>query len=232
MDGTFIAALLGMFIQMFSALFPVINPPGMALIFLSMTGRASRAQRADLARRIGLYAFIVVMVSYYIGAFILSFFGISVPVLRVAGGIVLAASGWRLLNESRASNEAEEPAVRQNASELERLVFYPLTMPITTGPGTISVTIALGATHPMKLPFMLGALAAGAAVAASIYLCYRYADRIEGALGKTGAEALSRLFAFILICVGVQILWTGFSELWMSLAAGQGAPIDQGAPIE
>ena len=212
-------ASLSSFIQVFAALFPVINPPGMALIFLSMTGRASRAQRADLARRIGLYAFAVVMVSYYIGAFILSFFGISVPVLRVAGGIVLAASGWRLLNESRAANEAEEPAVRQSASDLERLVFYPLTMPITTGPGTISVAIALGASHPMKLPFMLGALAAGAAIASSIYLSYRFADRIEGALGKTGSEALSRLFAFILICVGVQILWDGFSELWTSLPA-------------
>jgi len=214
-----VPASLSSFIQVFAALFPVINPPGMALIFLSMTGRASRAQRADLARRIGLYAFAVVMVSYYIGAFILSFFGISVPVLRVAGGIVLAASGWRLLNESRAANEAEEPAVRQSASDLERLVFYPLTMPITTGPGTISVAIALGASHPMKLPFMLGALAAGAAIASSIYLSYRFADRIEGALGKTGSEALSRLFAFILICVGVQILWDGFSELWTSLPA-------------
>jgi len=140
-------------------------------------------------------------------------------VLRVAGGLVLAASGWRLLNESRAVNEAEEPVVRQSATDLERLVFYPLTMPITTGPGTISVTIALGASHPMKLPFMLGALAAGTAIAASIYLSYRFADRIEGALGKTGAEALSRLFAFILICVGVQILWDGFSELLGSLPA-------------
>jgi len=216
MDGTLVSTLLSMFIQMYSALFPVINPPGMALIFLTLTRRANRQQRADLARRIGLYALIVVMLSYYIGTFILKFFGISVPVLRVAGGMVLMAAGWKLLNESR-SAEGEEAAVSGNAGDLVRMAFYPLTMPLTTGPGTISVAIALGASHPMKLPFMLGALAAGTAIAASIYLSYRFADRIEGALGKTGAEALSRLFAFILICVGVQILWDGFSVLWTGL---------------
>jgi len=209
---------LKLFIQMFAALFPVINPPGMALIFLTLTRRASREQRADLARRIGLYAFLVIVVSYFIGTFILRFFGISVPVLRVAGGIVLVASGWRLLNESR-SGEETEPAARNTASDLARLAFYPLTMPITTGPGTISVTIALGATQPDRPLLILAALAAAATIAATIYLCYRYADRIEGALGQTGSEALSRLFAFILICIGVQILWDGFSELWTSLPA-------------
>jgi multiple antibiotic resistance protein len=102
------------------------------------------------------------------------------------------------------------------------MAFYPLTMPITTGPGTISVAIALGAILPREIPVMLAALAASVAISAAVYLCYRYADRIEGRLGRTGSEALSRLFAFILICIGVQIFWNGFSELWGSLPHGKG----------
>jgi multiple antibiotic resistance protein len=215
MPVAFVSAFLKMFVQMFAALFPVINPPGMALIFLALTRSASQAQRTELAKRIGVYAFFVVSVSYHIGAFILGFFGISVPVLRVAGGIVLALSGWRLLNESRSEGGAELGGV--TSANIAQIAFYPLTMPITTGPGTISVAIALGASHAEKLPNIMGALAGSMAIAASIFFCYRYADRIEGALGQTGSDVLSRLFAFILICIGVQLLWGGFAELWSGL---------------
>jgi len=216
MPIAFVSAFLKMFIQMFAALFPVINPPGMALIFLALTRSASRDQRTDLAKKIAVYAFFVVGLSFFIGTFILGFFGISVPVLRVAGGIVLALSGWRLLNESRSGNNADLGA-GVTPGNLAQIAFYPLTMPITTGPGTISVSIALGASQTNKVPGMLGALAGCVAISASIFLCYRYADRIEGALGQTGSDVLSRLFAFILICIGVQLLWGGFSELWTGL---------------
>jgi multiple antibiotic resistance protein len=216
MPIAYLSSFLKMFVQMFAALFPVINPPGMALIFLAMTRSAGREQRTILAKRIAFYAFLIVIISYHIGSFILGFFGISVSVLRVAGGLVLAASGWRLLNETRGKTDADL-GVGVTPANLATIAFYPLTMPITTGPGTISVTIAFGASQPLKLPIMLGALAASAAIAASIFLCYRYADRIEGALGQTGSDALSRFFAFILICIGVQLLWNGFSELWSGL---------------
>jgi len=138
------------------------------------------------------------------------------PVLRVAGGIVLASSGWRLLNETRSGSDTGVD-VGGGSGDWVQMAFYPLTMPVTTGPGTISVTIAMGAILPKTLPVMLGSLAASVTISAAIYLCYRYADRIEGRLGKTGSEALSRLFAFILVCIGVQILWNGISELWGSL---------------
>jgi multiple antibiotic resistance protein len=219
MPIAFASAFLKMFMQMFAALFPVINPPGMALIFLTMTRSASRAHRNDLAKRISFYSFLVVTLSYYIGALILGFFGISVPVLRVAGGMVLAASGWRLLNESRSGRDAQL-GIETDPGNLAQIAFYPLTVPITTGPGTVSVAIALGASHVENVPSMLGALAASAAIAGSIFLCYRYADRIEGAVGQTGSDALSRLFAFILICIGVQLLWGGVSELWSGLPQG------------
>jgi multiple antibiotic resistance protein len=188
----------------------------MALLFIAMTRRASRTQRTFLAGRIAFYAFLIINVSYYVGRFILEFFDISLPVLRVAGGIVLASSGWRLLNETRSASDAGVE-VGGSSGDWIQMAFYPLTMPVTTGPGTISVTIAMGAILPKTIPVMLGSLAASVAISAAIYLCYRYADRIEGRLGKTGSEALSRLFAFILVCIGVQILWNGISELWGSL---------------
>ena len=211
---------LSNFSHVFAALFPVINPPGMALLFLTMTRKASRAQRTVLAGRIAFYALLTITVAYYAGTFILEFFDVSLPVLRVAGGIVLASSGWRLLNETRSGSDADVE-VGGGAGDWARLAFYPLTMPITTGPGTISVTIAMGAILPKKIPVMLGALAASLAIAATIYLCYRYADRIEGRLGQTGTEVLSRFFSFILVCIGVQILWNGLSELLGSLLPAQ-----------
>jgi len=211
-----VSGSLNGFFQVFSALFPVINPPGMALLFLVLTRRATRDRRTALAKRIALYSLLVVGISYFVGKFILIFFGISLSVLRVAGGMVLVSSGWRLLNETRTQGETNVD-VGGASGDLERIAFYPLTMPITTGPGTISVSIALGATLPLTIPVMLGVLAAIVMIAASIYFCYRYSDRIEGALGQTGSEALSRLFAFILICIGVQILWDGISELLSSL---------------
>lgn len=211
---------LDSFIQVFAALFPVINPPGMALLFLAMTRGSTRDRRAALSRRIAFYSLLVIGVAYFIGKFVLVFFGISLPVLRVAGGLVLASTGWRLLHATRAGGE-NEVDVRGASGDLARIAFYPLTMPITTGPGTISVAIALGASQSVTIPVMLGVLAASVTIAATIFLCYRYADRIEGALGQTGSEALSRLFAFILICIGVQILWDGFSVLWTSLQANE-----------
>ena len=217
MPGVFVSAFFKMFVQMFAALFPVINPPGMALIFLALTRDANRAQRTDLAKRVAFFSFLIVSVSYHVGAFILGFFGISVPVLRVAGGIVLAASGWRLLNESRSKGDTD-PAIGVTPQNLAQIAFYPLTMPITTGPGTISIAIAMGATQSAKAPIILGALAASAAIAMSIFLCYRYADRIEGALGQTGSDVLSRLFAFILVCIGIQLVWNGVAELVGSLS--------------
>ena len=202
--------------QVFASLFPVINPPGMALLFIAMTRRAGRTQRTVLAGRIAFYAFLIITVAFYVGTFILNFFDISLPVLRVTGGIVLAAAGWRLLNETRSASDTGLE-VGGGSGEWVQMAFYPLTMPITTGPGTISVTIALGAILPKTIPVMLGALAASVTISAAIYLCYRFADRIEGRLGQAGSEALSRLFAFILVCIGVQIVWNGISELWGSL---------------
>jgi multiple antibiotic resistance protein len=203
----------------FAALFPIINPPGTAMIFYASTRYRSREQRAMLAKWIAIYAFLIINASLYIGGYVLQVFGVSVPVLRVAGGIVVTATAWKLLNAQ--GQGADEPAQSPRGDDLRASAFYPLTMPLTTGPGTIAVTIALGGGRPQDPGvvgwFVVGALLATIAIAALIYVCYRYADRVESAIGATASDAIARLFAFILMCIGIQIGWAGISELLASL---------------
>ena len=217
------------FLLVFLSLLPIVNPPGSALLFLAITRRGTRELRTTLARQIAIYAFLIMIIAVYVGAHVLALFGISVPVLRVAGGIVLALSGWRALDAPR-DPDGTRANLADDTRELEGMAFYPLTMPLTAGPGTVAVAIAVG-THGSGEPSvdglqrtvgqiissMAGALLAALSIAALIYLCYRYADRIERAFGERGSDALGRLFAFILICIGIQILWVGFAELWGTL---------------
>jgi len=208
-----------LFLLVFAAAFPIVNPAGSALIFLDITRHAEPRLREELARRIAFYSFFVLNASLFIGSYVLAFFGISVPALRVAGGIVVAAAGWKFLQEheqeSAAGGSIEERVSRE---DYLAMAFYPFTMPITTGPGTISVMIALGTSHATHDPlqhrftFDLAALAANAALALLVYLCFAFADRAQRILGNTGSTILLRLSAFILFCIGVQILWSGLSE--------------------
>jgi multiple antibiotic resistance protein len=210
------------FLLVLAALFPIVNPPGSALMFLSLTRRASDEARRVLARRIAVNAFFVMIGSLLLGAFILNLYGISVPVLRVAGGIVVAVSGWKLLNEG-SHKEAQEPAADTEAEYLGQS-FYPLTMPLTTGPGTIAVMISLGFTQSpfgdlgsRHVRFLMISILVAAVMAAMIYVCFAYAGKVEKLLGKGGTDIAVRLSAFILFCLGVQILWTGASELLKTL---------------
>jgi multiple antibiotic resistance protein len=214
-----IQEILNSLALIFAGLFPIINPPGTSLIFYSMTRRASRAERAELARRIALYAFLILNASLYFGAYVLVIFGISVPILRVAGGIVVTLMGWKLLNAADSEQaDLEKPAKGEG---LIKASFYPLTMPLTTGPGSIAATIALGAgrtgTGEQWLSFGIGASLATILISGLVYVCYRFADRVERALGETASDAIARLFAFILMCIGIAIFWAGFSELVLEL---------------
>ncbi len=146
----------------------------------------------------------------------LNFFGISLGALRVGGGIVVAFAAWRLLmaaeQEHARKQEAADPGERT-----DDIAFFPLTMPLTTGPGTISVAIALASQRPASgagtLRFFLGVSLAALAMAVLIWIAYREADRLVASLGQTGARIFSRLAAFLLLCIGVQIVWTGVEAL-------------------
>jgi multiple antibiotic resistance protein len=181
--------------------------------------------RAAVSRWVAIYAFSIVAASLYVGAYVLSFFGISIPVLRVAGGIVVSMSGWRMLNEPDATEQrrSEAPSYpRSIDAPPSRLAFYPLTMPLTTGPGTISVAISLGAGRPRgfqaaTLSFFVETLAATALLAVIIYVFYRHSAGLAKLIGPTGTPIVVRLSAFLLFCIGIQVLWNGASELVSTL---------------
>lgn len=210
------SSLIGAFLLAFPALFSIVNPVGASLIFdQAMAGR-HRSERLRLARRIGLYAFLVLLGSLLLGGYILNFFGVSLGALRVAGGLVVAIRAWGLLMDPQEHEERKtsqtEPAQRQ-----EDVAFFPLTMPFTTGPGSISVAIALASQRPTEgakvAPFFLGAGLAAALVAVLVWLLYSASGRVTRLLGQGGARVLSRLVAFLLLCIGVQIIASGAENL-------------------
>jgi multiple antibiotic resistance protein len=206
------------FLIVLAAILPVVNPPGAALVFLGLTSGATPDTRRVLARRIALNSLFVLMGSFLLGALILQFYGISIPILRVAGGLIVAVAGWKLLNEG-SQKDFEASADGLSRANLLTQAFYPLTLPLTTGPGTIAVTISIALSRATfagssgQLIFVLASLVAIAAVALSIWFCFAYAVRVQKLLGRGGTEIAVRLSAFILFCIGVQILWSGVSDL-------------------
>jgi multiple antibiotic resistance protein len=203
-----------------SALFPIVDPIGGSPIFLSLTRDYATETRKVLSRHIAVNSFILMIGSFAVGSHVLSFFGISLPVVQVGGGLIVISTGWAMLNQKDGNDRS---AVRQTVTCTDALrdAFYPLTLPLTVGPGSISVAITLGANEPHQLgPNLLALLAAAigsAFVAATIYLCYGFADRLAGAVGPTGLNVIIRLTSFLLVCIGVQILWNGASKLLGSL---------------
>jgi multiple antibiotic resistance protein len=200
-----------------AALLPIVNPLGAAPIFLAMSADLPAHARRHLATVVARNAFLMLAAAMIFGSSVLAFFGISLPVVRVAGGLVLLAAGWRLLH---AGDEPDAPPTAVTDAwerELARRSFYPLTFPLTVGPGSISIAITLGARRMADRAFspvdFVTDIVGVALVAAAIYLSYRFASRLIAALGETGTNVFLRLSAFILLCVGVSILWAGLVGL-------------------
>jgi multiple antibiotic resistance protein len=202
----------------FITLFPVVNPIGDAPIFLSLTRRYSQSVQKILARKIAAYGFVILVVSLLVGSEILAALGVQLFVVQLAGGLVVAVTGWNLLKEDNDEAPGQtEPATLEDALEH---AFFPLTLPLTVGPGCISIAITLGAhlRHQTASGFehgyprrFLAALAGMALICTTVYICYGNADRLVRALGKSGTNILMRLSAFILVVIGVQIMWNGLS---------------------
>jgi multiple antibiotic resistance protein len=216
----------------FSALLPVVNPLGSALVFLSLVGGAPIETYRTLARRIAVNTVIFFAVIELIGSSLLTFFGIRLPTMQVAGGVVLAMIGWSVLNQkdsapSREKTEVALPAVtQQEINSLCDKAFYPFTFPITAGPGCIVVMLTLTvhakqSTVTETVLSYVGLFIATVVLAASVYLCYAYAPRIERSISPATANGILRVIAFILLCIGVQIAWNGLSELIQPLLGHQ-----------
>lgn len=204
------------------ALFPIVNPIGDTPIFLSLTRGVSDHGRAVLARMIALNGLTLIVGSIFIGTHILAFFGISLPVVQVGGGLVVISTGWALLRQPSDDDSGASSAKREcNDENYTRQAFYPLTLPLTVGPGSISVAITVGANRPegseWRWPLIAGTLLGSALIAASVYVSYRFAERIERTVGDSAMNIINRMSSFILVCIGVQIMWNGLSALLRTL---------------
>ena len=200
------------------ALFPIVNPSGNTPIFLSLTRGLSAQGRTALARMIAINGLVLILASIFIGTYILAFFGISLPVVQVGGGLVVIATGWALLRQpDDGDSDGKDKGQECNEADFSRQAFYPLTLPLTVGPGSISVAITVGANRPegseSRWPLIVGMILGSALISVSIYLSYRFAERLGRALGDSAMNIIIRMSSFILVCIGVQILWNGLSTL-------------------
>lgn len=208
-----IAAVLKIALLEVAALFPIVNPVGTAPIFLSLTRGASVGTRTILARKIAINGFVLLVASMLVGSHILAFFGISLPVVQVAGGLVLTATGWSLLSRPPGESNAERTVATSHRDWLQQS-FYPLTLPLTVGPGSLSVAVTLGANASGRFASVVpGSLLAAVFIALTVYVSYAWSERVERLLGESAINVFLRLSSFILLCIGVQILANGVKAL-------------------
>jgi multiple antibiotic resistance protein len=205
------------FLLVYAALFPIVNPLGSAPLFLAFTDQYTNVERARISRQIAINSFLLLLGSLLIGSHVLGLFGVSLPIVRVAGGLVVTAFGWKLLNSAAPPDHNHD--TQSAAAHDDPDTFYPLTMPLTVGPGSISVAITIGSQRASTADWQqftlesAGAVASLVAMSLTVYLCYRFAPRLVSALGRGGMNVVVRLSAFILLCIGIQILWNGIRDL-------------------
>jgi multiple antibiotic resistance protein len=211
---------LGKFFALsFSALLPLINPLGSALVFLGAVGTAPSATYRTLARKIAISTTVFLITIELVGTVLLKFFGISLPVMQVSGGLVLAAMGWSLLNRKEPQRKTEQVGVDRTVfGPLEQQIFYPFTFPLTAGPGCIVVMVTLSAHASVKgllsnVAAHAGISLAVALLSVAVYLCYGNAPKITARVSPQTAHGILRVISFVLLCIGVQITWNGVEAM-------------------
>jgi multiple antibiotic resistance protein len=222
-----VSTVAGAFLLGFPTLFSIVNPVGASLMFYNVTADRTHAERLVLARQIGLYSLIILLGSIWFGSYVLNFFGVSLGALRVAGGLVVAVRAWSMLMAPETQQTRKENDAAPAAEGRDDVAFFPLTMPFTTGPGSISVAIALASERPTSegvWSFFGGMTLAAVVLSGVVWMLYASADRVLRLLGEGGARVVSRLVAFLLLCIGVQIFSTGAESLagpWLSQTVGK-----------
>ena len=216
-----IAGFIGAMMFALATLMPIVNPAAIAPIFLSMTPGVSDATRTAIAGRIARNSCVLLLAAMVIGSYVLMFFGLTLATIRIAGGLLVIATAWRLIQAEHGADLRIVTAPTPASFDPSSSTFYPLTFPVTIGPGSISVAVTLGAGTRLDggtaLAEVLGAAVGIVAVCATVYFCYRFASRLLRFLGETGTVVLLRLSAFILLAVGVQILSDGLVERFANL---------------
>lgn len=205
----------------YAALLPIVNPLGMAPIFAEMTLGYAENVRRTVAFRVAVNGMVLLVASLFIGSYILQFFGIGLAAVQVGGGLVVTFAGWQILNKRSDVHERRAEA-EPSSQELLSQAFYPLTMPLTVGPGSIAVALTLGSnlheeTHLQLIASALAAVVGILLIGVTIFLCYWFSEGLQRLLGPTGTSILIRLSAFILVCIGIQIIFNGLEDFYKIL---------------
>ncbi len=216
MDG--VASFLDLTFLGFVALFPPVNPVGTAFIVDPFMHHLTRAERKMAAGKIAIYCFLICTVTLLVGSWLFKLFGISLPVVQMAGGILICRTGWELLSSNAGAKNSAETSSPGQHNEVEDILFYPLAFPMTTGAGTISVLLTLSAhsSESNWRPELINLSAIFVAIVVMsilIYVCYAFTPAVLGRLGPRGEQIVNRLSAFLVFCVGLQIAATGLKHL-------------------
>lgn len=211
------------FLIAFSALLPMVNPVSSAIELLPMVGDVPASTYRRLAVRIAIDNVLFLLVVEVLGSAILRFFGLSVPIVEVSGGIVICGLGWTMLNRPDALGKSEEETSRETVTERAdadyiQKVFYPFTFPVTSGPETVVTMLALSARASLpkltdSLLAHIGIFAAVVAVTICVYVCYACAPRLAKAISPHTIQGIMRIMYFIIFSIGIQIAWNGLSTL-------------------
>jgi len=202
-------------------LLPLANPLTTVALFLGLAGNMNKAERDRQSLMASVYVFAIMMVAWYAGQVVMNTFGISIPGLRIAGGLIVAFIGFRMLFPQQKVHES--PEARSKTAELieepdANIAFVPLAMPSTAGPGTIAMIISSASTlrHSSTFPDWVILVAPPLIfliVAVILWGCLRSSGAVMRLVGKSGIEAISRLMGFLLVCMGVQFIINGVLEI-------------------
>lgn len=204
------------------ALFPVVNPIGTAFVVMPYLSPLDKAGKKQAVGKITLYAFCICTVTLIAGEWVLKLFGLSIPVVQLAGGIMICKMGWGFLTSDKddsADSSSDGDVAEPRHRNIDNLLFYPLTFPLTTGAGTISVLLTLSA-HGADADLRQLALNMAAILLAIVVMCvlvyvfFLNTQRIERYLGSQGEKIFNRLIAFFIFCIGLQIATAGLKALF------------------
>ncbi len=203
------------FITILIGLFSLINPLSALPVYIGMTQDYSEDNKLRTLKKTCVYIFIICVVSYFLGVYLLNFFGITIPALRVAGGLVIFRSGWQLLNLKHKKELRND--MKDESDRKEDISFSPLAMPLLAGPGSMSFLITLYSARSENLNEALWqdaqALIAITIVSFIIYFVFKFAPRLMQRTGKSGLNSLSKVMGFIVIGIGVQMIISSISTV-------------------
>jgi multiple antibiotic resistance protein len=201
----------------FFKLFPILNPPAMAPVFQEITSHVPEKQRNLMALSVSFYTFYLLASLLLVGGWLLKLVGVSIEMIGIAGGILLFHTAWQMLNRDNRLTHSEQEEIKSMSGK----IFFPLTMPMTAGPGAIAITLSMipeGSIYAVAtLLDILGICIGIAMAAATVWIFYRFSGAFMNRLGNTGKATIGQISAFILLAIGVQIIWTSLSNLIRTL---------------